>query len=244
MRILLVDDDFSTVETIKLSLEGEDFVVDSTDLGEDGLEIAKLYDYDLIVLDLMLPDIDGHEVLRRLRLARVPTPVLILSGLEEPADKVKGFGLGADDYLTKPFDRAELIARIRTIVRRSRGHAQSIIRTGTLAVNLDARNVEVDGRTVPLSGKQYGIIELLSLRKGKMVSRDQIMDHLYGGIDTPESKVLDVFVHKIRSKLAACGVDEGCIETVWGQGFILRDQDTETVAQRAPRGEPPAAILA
>ncbi|EWY35678.1 chemotaxis protein CheY, partial [Skermanella stibiiresistens SB22] len=124
-------------------LHSEGFIVDSTDLGEDGLEIGKLYDYDIIILDLMLPDIDGYEVLRRLRSARVTTPILILSGLSELDHKIKGLGVGADDYLTKPFDKRELIARIQAIVRRSKGHSDSVIRTGRLTVNLDTRTVEV-----------------------------------------------------------------------------------------------------
>src|SRR5512147_123867 len=126
MRILLVEDDTATAKSIELILKSEGYVCDTTDLGEDGLEIGKLYDYDIIVLDLMLPDIDGYEVLRRLRQARVRTPILILSGLAEPDKKVKGLGFGADDYLTKPFDKAELMARIQAVVRRSKGYSESV----------------------------------------------------------------------------------------------------------------------
>src|SRR6266404_7274748 len=126
MRVLLVEDDSSTAKSIELMLKSENFIVDATDLGEDGLEIGKLYDYDIILLDLMLPDIDGYEVLRRLRAARVDTPILILSGLGELDNKLKGLGFGADDYLTKPFDKRELIARIQAIVRRSKGHSDSV----------------------------------------------------------------------------------------------------------------------
>src|SRR5512146_1611868 len=132
MRVLLVEDDTTTAKSIELMLKSEGFVVDTTNLGEDGLEIGKLYDYDIVILDLMLPDMDGYEVLRRLRAARVATPILILSGLAELDHKIKGVGCGADDFLTKPFDRRELIARIQAIVRRSKGHAESTIRTGKL----------------------------------------------------------------------------------------------------------------
>src|SRR4030081_832235 len=166
MRVLLVEDDAATAASIKMMLMKENFICDTTDLGEDGLEIGKLYDYDIILLDLVLPDIDGYEVLRRLRAARVRTPILILSGLAELDHKLKGLGFGADDYLTKPFDKRELIARIQAIVRRSKGHSDSVIRTGKLAVNLDARSVAVEGHPLHLTGKEYGIIELLSLRKG------------------------------------------------------------------------------
>src|SRR4029079_6574696 len=165
MRVLLVEDDSATAASIELMLRSEGFICDTTDLGEDGLEIGKLYDYDIIILDLMLPDIDGYEVLRRLRAARVRTPILILSGLSELDHKIKGLGVGADDYLTKPFDKRELIARIQAIVRRSKRHAASVLRTGRLTVNLGAHTVDIDGKPVHLTSKEYGIIELLSLRK-------------------------------------------------------------------------------
>jgi two-component system cell cycle response regulator CtrA len=225
MRVLLVEDDTSTAKSIELMLKSESFVVDSTELGEDGLEIGKLYDYDLMILDIMLPDMDGYEVLRRLRSARVTTPVLILSGLSEPDSKVKGLGFGADDYLTKPFDKAELIARIHAIVRRSKGHSESVIRTGKMSVNLDTRMVEVDQQSVHLTGKEYGILELLSLRKGTTLTKEMFLNHLYGGMDEPELKIIDVFICKLRKKLSAATDGENYIETVWGRGYVLRDPD-------------------
>jgi len=223
MRILLVEDDSSTAKSIELMLKSEGFVVDCTDLGEDGLEIGKLYDYDLMILDLMLPDIDGYEVLRRLRSARVTTPVLILSGLNEPDNKVKGLGVGADDYLTKPFDKSELIARIHAIIRRSKGHSESVIRTGKLLVNLDTRTVGVDGNPLHLTGKEYGILELLSLRKGTTLTKEMFLNHLYGGMDEPELKIIDVFICKLRKKLSTATGGDNYIETVWGRGYVLRD---------------------
>ncbi|GIK97716.1 MAG: DNA-binding response regulator [Alphaproteobacteria bacterium] len=223
MRVLLVEDDSNTAQSIELMLKSEGFIVDSTDLGEDGLEIGKLYDYDIILLDLMLPDIDGYEVLRRLRSARVNTPILILSGLSELDSKIKGLGFGADDYLTKPFDRRELIARIQAIVRRSKGHSDSLIRTGKLSVNLDARTVEVEGQPLHLTGKEYGILELLSLRKGTTLTKEMFLNHLYGGMDEPELKIIDVFVCKLRKKLSAATGGDNYIETVWGRGYVLRD---------------------
>ena len=223
MRVLLVEDDSSTAKSIELMLQSEGYIVDSTDLGEDGLELGKLYDYDIIILDLMLPDIDGYEVLRRLRAARVTTPILILSGLSELDHKIKGLGVGADDYLTKPFDKRELIARIQAIVRRSKGHSDSIIRTGRLTVNLDTRTVEVDNQPLHLTGKEYGILELLSLRKGTTLTKEMFLNHLYGGMDEPELKIIDVFVCKLRKKLAAATQGDNYIETVWGRGYVLRD---------------------
>ena len=223
MRVLLVEDDAATAQSIEMMLRSESYICDTTDMGEDGLEIGKLYDYDIIVLDLMLPDIDGYEVLRRLRAARVKTPILILSGLTGLDEKIKGLGFGADDYLTKPFDKRELIARIQAIVRRSKGHSDSVIRTGKLTVNLDARTVEVDSQPIHLTGKEYGILELLSLRKGTTLTKEMFLNHLYGGIDEPELKIIDVFVCKLRKKLASATGGQSYIETVWGRGYVLRD---------------------
>ncbi len=225
MRVLLVEDDPSTKDSIELMLKSVGMVIDSTDMGEDGLEIGKLYDYDIIILDIMLPDMDGFEVLRRLRDAKVRTPVLILSGLVESENKVKGLGSGADDYLTKPFNREELVARIQAIVRRSAGHSQSIIETGKLAVNLDAQTVEVEGQPIHLTGKEYGILELLSLRKGTTLTKEMFLNHLYGGMDEPELKIIDVFICKLRKKLSAATQGENYIETVWGRGYALRDPE-------------------
>jgi len=233
MRVLLVEDDPTTQATVKLMLETAGMVVDATDLGEDGLEIGKLYEYDIIILDLMLPDMDGLEVLRRLRDSRVQTPVLILSGLTESEMKVKGLGIGADDYLTKPFDKSELMARVQAIVRRSAGHAHSIINTGQMSVNLDTHMVEVDGQPVHLTGKEYGILELLSLRKGTTLTKEMFLNHLYGGMDEPELKIIDVFICKLRKKLADATGGEHYIETVWGRGYVLRDPETMPAAQTA-----------
>ena len=230
MRVLLVEDDPDTAESIALMLRSEKLVVDTTEFGEDGLEIGKLYDYDIILLDLMLPDIDGYEVLRRLRQARVSTPILIVSGLGEMDNKIKGLGFGADDYLTKPFDRRELIARIHAIVRRSKGHAQSVIQTGGLKVNLDTKTVDVNGQRVHLTGKEYQMLELLSLRKGTTLTKEMFLNHLYGGMDEPELKIIDVFICKLRKKLAAATGGKHYIETVWGRGYVLRNPEDESEA--------------
>ncbi len=233
MRVLLVEDDSSTAKSIELMLKSEGYVVDNTDLGEDGLDLGKIYDYDIIILDLMLPDMDGYEVLKRLRASKVETPILILSGLTELDNKIKGLGFGADDYLTKPFDKRELIARIQAIVRRSQGHAQSIIKTGRVAVNLDTRTVEVDGKPLHLTGKEYGIIELLSLRKGTTLTKEMFLNHLYGGMDEPEVKIIDVFICKLRKKLEDATDGDNYIETVWGRGYVLRDPQEGTASQAA-----------
>ena len=225
MRVLLVEDDPTTSKSIELMLTHANLNVYSTDLGEEGIDLAKLYDYDLILLDINLPDMNGHEVLRQLRLARIETPILILSGDDDTESKLKGFGFGADDYLTKPFHREELIARIHAIIRRSKGHAQSVIETGRISVNLDAKTVDVAGNTVHLTGKEYQMLELLSLRKGTTLTKEMFLNHLYGGMDEPELKIIDVFICKLRKKLSEATDGDNYIETVWGRGYVLRDPE-------------------
>jgi two-component system cell cycle response regulator CtrA len=222
MRVLLVEDNATMAALTERLLREEHFIVDTTDLGEDGLDIGKLYDYDIIILDLMLPDIDGYEVLRRLRAARVRTPVLIMSGLTELEHKIKGLRTGADDFMVKPFDPRELIARIKAIVRRSKGHPKSTIRIGKLVIDLDNRSAAIDGRPVLLTVKEYDIIELLSLRKGTVVSKEAFVNHLYDGSYEPDLKIIDVYICKLRKKLAAATGGDHYIETVWGRGFKLR----------------------
>ena len=231
MRVLLVEDDPTTSKSIELMLTHANLNVYATDLGEEGIDLAKLYDYDLILLDINLPDMTGHEVLRQLRLSKIDTPILILSGDDDTESKIKGFGFGADDYLTKPFHREELVARIHAIIRRSQGHAQSIIQTGQIAVNLDAKTVDVDGVTVHLTGKEYQMLELLSLRKGTTLTKEMFLNHLYGGMDEPELKIIDVFICKLRKKLSEATHGDNYIETVWGRGYVLRDPEPVAVTQ-------------
>ncbi len=236
MRVLLIEDDSATAQSIELMLKSENFNVYVTDLGEEGIDLGKLYDYDIILLDLNLPDMSGYEVLRTLRLSKVKTPILILSGMAGIEDKVKGLGHGADDYLTKPFHKDELVARIHAIVRRSKGHAQSVIITGDLLVNLDQKTVEVDGARVHLTGKEYQMLELLSLRKGTTLTKEMFLNHLYGGMDEPELKIIDVFICKLRKKLAMASRGRNYIETVWGRGYVLREPtaaDDRITANRA-----------
>ncbi len=231
MRVLLVEDDPATSKSIEMMLGHANLNVYTTDMGEEGIDLAKLYDYDLILLDLGLPDMNGHEVLRQLRLARIETPILILSGDDATESKLKGFGFGADDYLTKPFHREELIARIHAIIRRSKGHAQSTIKTGKVTVNLDAKTVEAEGSPVHLTGKEYQMLELLSLRKGTTLTKEMFLNHLYGGMDEPELKIIDVFICKLRKKLSEATGGDNYIETVWGRGYVLRDPEPDQMDQ-------------
>ncbi|MEM6761980.1 MAG: response regulator transcription factor [Pseudomonadota bacterium] len=227
MRVLLIEDDSATAQSIELMLNSERFNVFTTNLGEEGIDLGKLYDYDIILLDINLPDMSGYEVLRTLRVSKIDTPILILSGLGNIEDKVRGLGFGADDYLTKPFHKDELVARINAIVRRSKGHAESVIRTGELSVNLDTKTVDVDGQRVHLTGKEYQMLELLSLRKGTTLTKEMFLNHLYGGMDEPELKIIDVFICKLRKKLSSATGGRNYIETVWGRGYVLREPEPE-----------------
>jgi two-component system cell cycle response regulator CtrA len=229
MRVLLIEDDSATAQSIELMLKSEGFNIYTTDLGEEGVDLGKLYDYDIILLDLNLPDMSGYDVLKTLRVAKINTPIMILSGSVEIESKVRGLGFGADDYMTKPFHKDEMVARIHAVVRRSKGHAQSVIKTGDIVVNLDAKTVEANGQRVHLTGKEYQMLELLSLRKGTTLTKEMFLNHLYGGMDEPELKIIDVFICKLRKKLAVATRGKHFIETVWGRGYVLRDPSEDSL---------------
>ena len=237
MRVLLVEDDLTASRGISMMLRSHGAIVDQTDTGEEALELVRHYDYDIMVLDLLLPDMEGYEVVRRMRSSRVDTPVLILSGLTRPQAKVKGFGMGADDYITKPFDKAELVARIQAVIRRSKGYSQPLLKIGNLQLNLDSRDVLVDGNQVHLTGKEYAILELLVLRKGMVLTKEAFLNHLYGGIDEPEMKIIDVFICKLRKKLAQAGAGN-LIGTVWGRGYMMRDPNSQAALAAAGLNAP------
>src|ERR1700723_1584780 len=232
MRVLLIEDDSATAQSIELMLKSESFNVYTTDLGEEGIDLGKIYDYDIILLDLNLPDMSGFEVLRKLRISRVKTPILILSGLAGIEDKIKGLGFGADDYMTKPFHKDELVARIQAIVRRSQGYAQSVIEIGDLVLNLDTKTVEVNAQRVHLTGKEYQMLELLSLRKGTTLTKEMFLNHLYGGMDEPELKIIDVFICKLRKKLA--NASEGRNFREPGGGRACGRREPHEVDERIP----------
>ena len=230
MRALLIEDDSATAQSIELMLKSESFNVYTTDLGEEGIDLGKIYDYDIILLDLNLPDMSGFDVLRKLRLSKVSTPILILSGLAAIEDKIRGLGYGADDYVTKPFHKNELVARIHAIVRRSKGHAQSVINTDDLYVNLDSKLVEISGTRVNLTAKEYQMLELLALRKGMTLTKEMFLSHLYGGMDEPEAKIIDVFICKLRKKLASASGGKNYIETLWGRGYAMREHGEAAIS--------------
>jgi two-component system cell cycle response regulator CtrA len=223
MRILLIEDDKVVAHSIELMLKSENFNVCATDLGVEALDLGKRYEYDMILLDLKLPDISGFDVLRNLRGSKVNTPVLIVSGFANIEDKIKGLRFGADDYLTKPLHKNELIARIRAILRRAKGHVPSLIRTGDFVINLDTKKVTVKGRHLYLTNKEYETLELLAVRKQALVTKKMLLDHLYGEIPEWELKVIDNFIYKLRKKLTKASGGKNYVETVWGQGYMLRE---------------------
>jgi two-component system cell cycle response regulator CtrA len=220
---------------MRVTLTGHGYEVDDVTTGEAALEALRAHAFDLVLLDMNMPGLGGIETCRLIR-AQSEIAIIVLTVRDGEADKVGALDAGADDYVTKPFHRDELVARIHAIVRRSKGHSQSVIRTGKLAVNLDAKTVEVDGSRVHLTGKEYAMLELLSLRKGTTLTKEMFLNHLYGGMDEPELKIIDVFICKLRKKLSlACG-GANYIETVWGRGYVLRDPD------EASEPEPQAAV--
>jgi two-component system cell cycle response regulator CtrA len=243
MRVLLVEDDLAAARGISLMLRSQGAIIDQTETGEEAMELVKHYDYDIVVLDLLLPDMEGYEVVRRMRNSRVETPVLILSGLTRPQAKVKGFGMGADDYITKPFDKSELMARIQAVIRRSKGYSQPLLKIGNLHLNLDSRDVTVNNQEVHLTGKEYAILELLVLRKGMVLTKEAFLNHLYGGIDEPEMKIIDVFICKLRKKLSQAGAGN-LIGTVWGRGYMLRDPNSPGAMAAAAMNAPESMSVA
>jgi two-component system cell cycle response regulator CtrA len=223
MRALLIEDDSAIAQSIELMLKSQSINVHKTAVGEEGIDLGKVYDYDIILLDLNLPDMSGFEVLRTLRVSKVKTPILVLSGLAGIEGKCKALGFGADDYMTKPFHKDELVARIHAIVRRSKGHAQSVIQIGDIVLNLDSKTIEVGGARINFTGKEYKMLELLMLHKDRPVTKEMFLNHLYGGMDEPEVKIVDVFICKLRKKLTRASGDKNLIETIWGRGYVLRE---------------------
>jgi two-component system cell cycle response regulator CtrA len=223
MRILVVEDDPAVSHSIALMLRSVTCTIHTTDLGDEAIELAKLYNYSIILLDLNLPDLSGYEVLRALRVASVNTPVLILSGLNATANKVKGLEFGADDYLTKPFHRDELLARVHAVLRRSQPPSEAVVRCGDLVVRLEAQRAEIAGQPVPLTVKEYQMLEFLALRRGMAISKPMLMNHMYAGLDVPGLKIIDVFMCKLRKKLAAASDGADYIQTTWGRGYMLRE---------------------
>ena len=224
MRALLIEDDNSNAKSIELALAREEIICDIAQTGQEGVDLGRIYNYDIILLDLVLPDIDGYKVMEKLKAGKIKTPVFILSGLSSVEQKIKALELGADDYLTKPFDKDELIARIKAIVRRSKGHCESISKFGNVTINFDRRTVDVNGSQVHLTSKEYVTLELLAMCKDSVVTKEMFLNHLYSGVNNPSIKIFDVFICKIRQKLSKASRGINCIETVQWYGYMLKDR--------------------
>ena len=227
MRILVVEDEAGIARRIEVCCVSDGFSCHIAENGVDALEMLKLYGYDTIILDLMLPDIDGFEILSRVRAIKNDTPVIVLSGLNATDDKVKALTMGADDYLTKPFSKVELLARIYAIIRRTSGHASSIISIGPLEIDIKQRHAQIYGLDLPLTNKEYSILELLALKKGSVLPKEAFLNHIYGEMDEPGIKIVDVFICKLRKKIADLTGGLNLIETVWGRGYTLRNLEEE-----------------
>ena len=228
MRVLVIEDHLPTAKTIERILKDEGYACDVTGIGAEGFEDARHCDYDLVILDIMLPDMNGYDILRRLRAVQISTPVLILSGLSDVDDKIKGLVTGADDYLTKPFNRDEFKARVRAIIRRSKGHSNSVITVGKLQIDTNKKSVYANNVSIRLTSREYAILELLAIRQGATLSKETFLNHLYGGMEEPEFKIIDVFVCKLRKKLADALDNQNYIETIWGRGYVLREPTQES----------------
>ncbi|MDR1288943.1 MAG: response regulator transcription factor [Holosporales bacterium] len=234
MRLLVVEDEVSIAHRIESACSSDGLLCHLVSTGTEALEMLKFYDYEAVILDLVLPDINGFEIISRIRAIKNMTPIIILSGLSSIDDKVKCLTLGADDYLTKPFSKVELLARIYAIIRRTSGHSSSVISIGPLEVDLKRRCVRVNGVEISLTGKEYSILELLALKKGSVLAKETFLNHIYGGMDEPEVKIIDVFICKLRKKIAELTGGLNFIETIWGRGYTLRDIDGDS---DKPRGE-------
>lgn len=221
MRVLVVDDDMQTSKGLRDFFRSKGAAIDLAETGEDALDLARHYEYDLILLDVLLPDMEGYDVLRKLRSAKIGTPVLMMSGLARAQAKIKGLELGADDYITKPYEREEVLARANAVIRRSRGYSHNVISAGRLQINIESMEVSVDKKIVHLTGKEYSILELLVLRKGIALTKEIFLNHLYGGLDEPDGKIIDVFICKLRKKLSSVGLND-LITTVWGKGYMIK----------------------
>ncbi len=223
MRILLAEDDLVATQMISLALKAVHIFIDHVDQGEEAIEMVRHYEYDIVLVGLTLPDMDGRHLVRRLRAAKHTAPILVLGGAHTTASiKVEAFDAGTDDFLTLPVDPSELLARIQAVLRRSKGFSNPIIRIGVLQLNTNTHEVSYDGHEVRLTSKEFAILELLVVRKGQVLTKTALLNHLYGGIDEPDGKIVDVFICKLRKKLQAVGGSD-LISTVWGRGYVLQE---------------------
>lgn len=222
MRILLTEDEKNLARITKRGLEEAGYIVEVAHDGEEGLYIAENIPTDIIVLDIMLPKIDGLTILRRIRKKGVKTPVLLLTAMDDTSDKINGLDAGADDYLTKPFDFSELLARIRALLRRKSESKEALIQIAELKINTSSHEVERAGKAISLSSKEYAILEYLAYNKNSVISRAQLIDHVYNENFDCDSNIIDVYINFLRNKIDK-GFKNNLIHTVRGAGYMLRE---------------------
>ena len=222
MRVLLIANETGVAQPIESKLKAEDFRVYATSLARTGIDLAALGEFDVILLSISPPDLSGLDVLRMFRSAKIKTPILLVFDFAALEGKLKELGVSPHEYILNPVQKDELIARLHAIVQRARRPAQPVIAIGDLTVNLEQKAVDVAGTRLQLTGKEYQMLELLALRRGTTLTKEMLLNHLYGGVDEPEVKIIDVFICKLRKKLASASHGKNYIETVWGRGYLLR----------------------
>ena len=231
MNILIVEDDTVIADAIGITLSQAGYHHVHTKTIEEALNELNHNHVDAVLLDINLPDGDGTRLTRLIRKSYLPAPILVISGNSRVDDRITALGAGADGYLTKPFDRYELLAYPEAIIRRANGHVSTLIKAGNLMMDLSRNLISIDGKFVPLTQKEYQIVNLLCMRKGAVLSKESFISHIYGGIDEPDSKIINVFVCKLRRKLEKSGLKNARIDTIWGQGYVLRDEDEKNEAE-------------
>ena len=237
MRVLIVEIDCPQGRTLNAFFKAEGFVVEHTDSGEDALGLLRHYEFDMIIAGCGVPDMDGTRLISRARAAGHHTPVIAMLALASPKQRLAALSAGADDAVEHDTDRAELLARMRAILRRSRGYSQPVLRRGRLTLDQERQDISIDDKHIHLTGKEFALLHLLMMRKNMVMTKEAILSSLYGGMDEPEVKIIDVFVCKTRAKLAKAGI-RNLIETVWGRGYVVRDasrDDEEVITPRVPQ---------
>jgi DNA-binding response OmpR family regulator len=222
MRVLIIEDEKNLANILKKGLKENSFTVELSFDGEEGLYMAETYPYDAVILDIMLPKMDGFAIMDRLRAKKINVPVLMLTAKGELGDRIKGLNIGADDYITKPFEFSELLARLKAVIRRNKGTASSIIEIADLTIDTHSRTVKRAKKGIKLSAKEYNIIEYLALNKGRVISRTELTEHIYDSDFDLDSNIIDVYINYLRNKIDK-DFGKPLIHTLRGSGYMLKE---------------------